>query len=217
MPLSPTRGPSYGGNQVLITGDNLTNILYVKFGNKYATLVDVIPPDPLPDPPDPPSVTVIAPSGSGTVNVIVKTTAGTSNNGGYCYLEPPVITSISPNYSQCGPANILITITGYNFYTGDTVYFGSVGANAYVINDSLITCYGPTNVPPGTVKVTVTTEGGISQPVEFELIEGPIVTDIKSDRPIIDGTIHGGNNVLLIGSGFFKSNKSYIRKFGCKI
>jgi hypothetical protein len=66
--LSSVSGPAAGGKAVTITGTNLYGAVEVDFGSSAATITKE----------SATSVTVIAPAGSGTVDVTVTTAAGTS-------------------------------------------------------------------------------------------------------------------------------------------
>ena len=67
--LSASSGPSYGGSDVEVTGSGFTSGSEVYFGTTPAAFVSVFSPT---------KIDVIAPAGSGTVDVIVATDGGTS-------------------------------------------------------------------------------------------------------------------------------------------
>ena len=86
--LSPTGGSTSGGSQVVITGTNLDNLAWVKFGANYAQILSYTST----------TVTVLSPAGSiGTVTVQVSNTnnATASLTNAYTYTANLTATSLS--------------------------------------------------------------------------------------------------------------------------
>lgn len=105
--LNPNSGPPSGGTTVTINGTNFTSTATVAFGANAATSVTFVSPTQL---------TAVSPAGTGTVNVRVTTSEGTSvitaaNQFNYVSLEPTV-TNINPNTGLPGTS---VIITGTNF------------------------------------------------------------------------------------------------------
>ena len=148
--LSPNTGPAAGGTQVTISGTNLSAGT-VAFGATPATGVVC----------SASSCTASAPAGSGTVDVRVTTTGGTSavvSADQFTYQAPPAaptVTGLSPN---TGPAagGTQVTISGTNLSAG-TVAFGATPATGVVCSASSCTASAPAG--SGTVDVRVTTTG----------------------------------------------------------
>ena len=67
--ISPTSGTAAGGDQVTITGIGFTGAIDVSFGPTSAAALNVDSDT---------QITAITPAGTGTVDVIVTTPAGTS-------------------------------------------------------------------------------------------------------------------------------------------
>lgn len=67
--ITPSLGYTYGGTSVTLTGTGLADTLSVTFGGVAGTSVQVVSPT---------EVTVVAPAGTGTVDVAVTTAAGTA-------------------------------------------------------------------------------------------------------------------------------------------
>jgi IPT/TIG domain len=151
--VSPNQGLPTGGTVVTITGTNLVSPATVKFGTVAATNVAV----------NSGVITATAPAGTGTVDVIVTTNAGTSATSladKFAYLGTPAVTAVSPNQglSSGGTA---VTITGTNFTSPATVSFGTGAAtNVNVVNLTTITATAPAGT--GAVNVRVTTSLGTS-------------------------------------------------------
>ena len=153
--VSPTAGPTAGGNTVTISGSNLAGATAVKFGTAQATInADTAT-----------SITVTAPGGAaGPVDVTVTTAAGTSATGAadtYTYTAAPTVTAVSPTSGPTSGGSNL-TITGTNLTGATAVSFGSAPATSFAVNSATsITAVAPAQ-SAGTVDVTVTTPGGTS-------------------------------------------------------
>ena len=154
--LSPSNGPTAGGNTVTITGTQFAPGATVKFGSVAGTSVTVVSST---------QITVKAPAqAAGGHNVIVTTAGGSSAISSadvYTYLGNPTITGLSPSSGPTAGGNT-VTITGTQFAAGATVKFGSVaGTSVTVVSSTHITVKAPAQAA-GTHNVIVTTAGGTS-------------------------------------------------------
>ncbi|MEU3989563.1 IPT/TIG domain-containing protein [Streptomyces platensis] len=162
--ISPVSGITGGGNTVTINGTGLTTATEVHFGAATAT-PSVVNDGQL-------TVTVPAGAAAGPVGVSVTTAGGTNNGLTYTYVDAPTISTINPN---SGPASggTVVTITGTNFSTTQSVTFGATPAPFSVINDTTLSVV----TPPGAVgatDVTVTTTGGSATTTAgFTYVAGP--------------------------------------------
>ncbi|WP_328545750.1 IPT/TIG domain-containing protein [Streptomyces platensis] len=162
--ISPVSGITGGGNTVTINGTGLTTATAVHFGAATAT-PSVVNDGQL-------TVTVPAGAAAGPVGVSVTTAGGTNNGLTYTYVDAPTIGTINPN---SGPASggTVVTITGTNFSTTQSVTFGATPAPFSVINDTTLSVV----TPPGAVgatDVTVTTTGGSATTTAgFTYVAGP--------------------------------------------
>ena len=160
--LNPTSGPAAGGNQVVITGTNLTGATAVVFGT--TTLISGFTVD------SATQITVTAaPAGTGTVDVRVTTPAGTSANTAaddYVYVSlVPTVTAVSPNSGPLSgwPANVKVIITGTNLTGATAVSFGATNAPSFTVNSGTqITVNGAPAHTAGSVDITVTAPNGTS-------------------------------------------------------
>ncbi|MEY9895075.1 hypothetical protein ABIA31_008764 [Catenulispora sp. MAP5-51] len=85
--LSPTQGPSIGGNTVTLTGTGFTGATSVFFGTVAASFTVV----------SSTQITATAPPAPvAPVAVTVVTTGGTSNGAFYFYVPPPTVAGLSP-------------------------------------------------------------------------------------------------------------------------
>jgi IPT/TIG domain len=111
--LSPTSGPNAGGTSVTINGTNFTSPATVKFGTNAATNVDVVSAT---------EITAVSPAGSsGTVDVTVTTSAGTSQTSANDQFTYDVS---GPTAATAIPSEILTQNHGASF----TPVTGSGGA-----------------------------------------------------------------------------------------
>ncbi|RXS64541.1 cell surface protein [Streptomyces sp. TM32] len=162
--LSPLTGVTAGGDTVTINGTGLTTASAVHFGAATATPT-VVNDGQL-------TVTVPAGTGPGPVGVSVTTAGGTNNGLTFTYVDAPTIGALSPN---SGPATggTVVTVTGTNLSTTQSVTFDGAAAAFAVISDTILSV----TTPPGTagpVDVVVTTTGGSATAAGgFTYVAGP--------------------------------------------
>lgn len=179
----PSTGPAAGGNTVTLNGTGFSAITAVNFGSRaalgFATLSTT-------------RIEAVAPPGTGTVGVTVRSPLGTSNSRPYTYVPVPVLSAISPSQ---GPAagGTAVTLTGTALDGATDVRFGSAAASFTVDSPTQITAVSP----PGTsaVPVTVTTPGGTSAPVYFFYLDEPALHALSP----LQGPLAGGTPVTLTG------------------
>ncbi len=196
--ISPTAGPTAGGQTVTITGQYFTGTTGVTFGGTAGTSVTVV---------NDTTITVVTPARAiGTVEVRVTAPPGTSVDAGtadnYTYQAPPTVTAISPS---AGPTagGTSVTITGTNFVSlsgAAAVRFGATNATSYVVDSATqITAVAPAGT--GTQNVTVTTPGGTSTNTaadDYTYYAPPTVTALSPSA----GPVAGGNSVVITGTNF---------------
>jgi len=193
--LDPSGGSAAGGNTVVITGTNFTDVTSVKFGTKNATSFVVNSST---------RITAVAPSGTlgTTVDVTVTTHAGTSATSAaskYTY-GVPTVTELDPAAGPAAGGNTVV-ITGTNFIGVTSVKFGTKSATSYVVNSpTQITAKAPGGVASTTVDVTVTTAGGTSEKTYNSKYSygAPTVTELDPAA----GPAAGHNEVIITGTGF---------------
>lgn len=190
--LSPAGGTSLGGTSVTITGTDFVAGATVDFGG-VACAVSAIT-----------STTITCttgPNSAGEVDVSILNLDGQSviSTDAYKYLDPPTITSISPNAGSLS-GGTTITISGTEFFAGATVTVdGAACSSVSVPSTGTITC----STPPGTAGAkdvvvtnidsqTVTSTGG------YTYQAGPTVTSIAPTS----GPTAGGTAVTITGTDF---------------
>lgn len=198
----PGPGPIGGNDPVTITGTNFstTGTVSVSFGDLPATNIAVV---------GSATITCRTPAHDpGAVDVTVTNPDGNSGTkaSAYIYGGPTITPPLNP---QTGPTagGTLVTITGQNFLSGLSVYFGTVnpenlGTNVQVSPAGTltqqITCYTPRHAA-GLVSVTVTNPRGdtVTQEGLFTFASPSIVSLSPSS-----GAIGGGTPVTITGNNF---------------
>jgi len=197
--VSPTLGPTAGGNTVTITGSGFTAATAVAFGSTPATSYRVA---------SDVTILAVAPSnGAGTAAVGVTTAGGSSPTVAadqYTYADVPWISKIKP--AACSTlGGCSVTLTGSGFTGATSVAFGSTPATGFtVVSDTTITAVAPAHAAGG-LYVRVTTPIGIS-PIYFysnwfTFQVPPAVTSLTPDKC----SILGGCTVTLTGSGLTRA------------
>ncbi|WP_324198904.1 beta strand repeat-containing protein, partial [Nocardia amamiensis] len=183
----PNAGPETGGNTVVLTGANLRGTTAVRFGANTAIAFTVVSDT---------QISALAPAGTGIVDVTVATAGGTSSPATYTYVPAPTLASIVPDSGPETGGNT-VTLTGADLTGATAVHFNGTPAISFtVVSDTTITAV----VPPrsGLADVTVTTTGGLSNPVTYTYIPAPTLTSVVPGS----GPEAGGNTVTLHGAEF---------------
>jgi hypothetical protein len=151
--ISPARGTPLGGDSVTITGTDFTQVTRVQFGEANAPSVNAVSNT---------QITATSPPGSGTVDVIVTTRAGTSDpTVADHFTYGPTVTALSPRTGDVGGGD-RVAIIGSGFTGTTAVQFGRSPADALnVSSDTQIIAITPPG-RPGFVPVTVITPDGTS-------------------------------------------------------
>ena len=184
--VAPNQGPLSGGNTVLLTGTGFTGVTEVDFGGRPASSFTVVSST---------QITAIVPAGpAGAAAVAVITTGGpTSGDVFYYYLPVPVLTARTPAAGPTAGGNTVV-LTGSGLATATSVRFGAVNASFTVVSDTQITAVAPPGAV-GSVTITVTTPGGVSNGVAYAYRPVPVLTAVAPNASGAD-TI-----VTLTGSG----------------
>jgi hypothetical protein len=153
------------------------------------------------------TITATAPAhAAGAADVVVTNFDGQSAMlaGGYTYIAPPTITSVSPTIGS-NVGGDAITITGTGFYGTPTVTLGgTVATSVNVVNANTITAVTPAHIT-GQVNVVVTNPDTQAATLTngFTYIEpAPTVSSISPNN----GPVAGGTNVTISGTNFLPKN-----------
>jgi hypothetical protein len=117
----------------------------------------------------------------------------------------PTVTGLSPTSGASGGGDT-VTVSGTGFTGATAVNFGSVAAtNLIVQNDTQLTVTSPLPSASGPVDVTVITPAGtsaISTADQFTYVVPPAAAPTVTGLNPTSGTLGGGNNVTVRGTGF---------------
>ena len=195
--VAPASGPMAGGTSVVVTGTAFGGASAVVFGTAPATGYSVDSDT---------QITATSPAGTGTVDVLVTTPAGTSavvagDQFSYQAAAAPTVTGISPTSGSAAGGDT-VTVAGTGFTGATAVGFGVTGASGVAVkSDTQITATSPAGT--GTVDVTVTTPAGTSAVVAADQFTyappaAPVVTGLNPNS----GAGAGGDVVTVAGTGF---------------
>lgn len=163
--ISPSSGPTAGGNSVTITGTNLNTATAITFGANAGTITSA----------GAGTLVATAPAGTaGTVPITLTTAGGSTNGLSYTYLDAPTLASVVP---AAGPTagGTQVTITGTALTTTSSVTVGGAAASFNVLSDTELTAVTPAGVA-GAADVVVTTAGGSATLAGgFTYVAGPVV------------------------------------------
>jgi hypothetical protein len=199
--VSPISGPSSGGNQVQIVGQNfrgLPSVPTVMFGATAATNVIFNGGTKL---------TVTAPAESGTVSVVVtdadQQSASLPNS--YTYFPAPTIVSVSPAAGS-GLGGTSVAVRGTNFVNGASlqVQFGvNAATRATFVNSTQITAVTPaaSNLTNDSVVGVTVVSGDGQQAFLPQAYNYHLPPSISSVYPSA-GPVGGGNQVVISGNNF---------------
>ena len=197
--LSTTIGTTGGGQPVMITGTNFTDVTGVLFGTVAATSFRVEDSNTL--------VAVAPPQGAGNYDVTVTTTVGTSAvspaDQFSIATSPPVVSGLSAasGYTTGGDS---VTLFGIGFIGATQVFFGGSAASAFTINsDNSITAVAPPEAA-GTVDITVQTPIGtssIGSADQFTFTPAGALPTVTALSTAVASTA-GGSRVVITGTNF---------------
>lgn len=186
--IDPDQGPTAGGTEVTITGENFTGATSVTFGDEEADF----------DVDNDGQITATTPANdAGNVTVTVTTPDG-SDTTTFTYVAPPAPSISSMNPDE-GPTSggTEVSIVGSNFVDVESVTFGGTPASDFTVeSSSQISATSPPHAA-GTVDVEVTTAGG-SDTHDFTYYDAPSISSIDPD----EGPASGGTFVAITGTGF---------------
>ncbi|MBS1151119.1 MAG: hypothetical protein H6Q89_2817 [Myxococcaceae bacterium] len=191
--ISPPSGPIAGGTKVTLTGSGFGSGMTVTIGGAPATSLVVVGST---------TATVNTPAGvAGARDVVVTAGDGQTATltGGFTYVPPPTLVSISP---ARGPAagGTLVTLTGAGFSSGTAVKFGATNANNLVVaSQNAITAIAPAG-SAGPVDVVVTNADGQAATLAagFAYVAPPTLSALTPTS----GPSSGGTAITLSGVDF---------------
>lgn len=192
--LDKDKGPTTGGQTVVLSGANLSGATLVTFDKDGAIITANTAA----------AITVTTPAhAAGTVSIYFATAGGASSNGNvYTYYDKPTFAAISPvapKYGKLNDANQTITITGTNFIGVTEIKFGTSAAVivAEAPNGTWVTCKPAAVTASAVVPISVTAVGGTSTlTAAFTFLKVPTVTKVT---PAFGSTL-GGDALVITGT-----------------
>ncbi|MDT0235394.1 IPT/TIG domain-containing protein [Curtobacterium sp. BRB10] len=191
--ITPTNGPTTGGQTVTITGTGFGDDTTVTFGGTPATDVTVTD--------DGTSLTAVTPAGTAGPTTVVVTSGGTSDDLAYTYVAPTV-TGLAPARGPVDGGNT-VTITGTGLHAADEVLFGDTPGVVRSVSDDGTRIVVTAPAGTGLVDVTVGFPGttAIAAPVQYQYVApaaaAPTVTRVSPTA----GPTAGGQTVVITGTG----------------
>lgn len=209
--ICTTQGPTTGGDTVVITGTNLTNVSNVAFGGTSVGTQWFY------NNPNGTGITAISPAGSaGVVDIRVTSSGGTSAivaADQFTYVTPsslPTVTSVAQNNDSVNGGDET-WLLGTNFSGVTAVKFGTSNGTSIGVQSTVgLTVNTPAHAA-GPVNVTVTTSAGTSVPTcanQFTFTAGsgtpPSVPAIPATatRP----SYNTGTGYFVVGRGIYDPN-----------
>ncbi|MBT0770667.1 IPT/TIG domain-containing protein [Kineosporia sp. J2-2] len=187
--LSPTSGPAAGGTTLALIGSGFTGAGSVTIGGVAVPFV--VDRDA--------SITLTTPpAAAGNADVVVTTPGGTSAPMPFLYVDPPVVSALSPDAGPLG-GGTAVTVTGSGFTAASTVSFGGVAAaSVQYVSPVKLVAVSPSRGSAGVVGVVVASEYGSSVAgTVFTYTMAPTVTSLSPGA----GPLAGGTTVTIGGSG----------------
>jgi YVTN family beta-propeller protein len=150
--MSPSAGPTAGGNLITIRGSQLATASQVLFGSVPA--LPIIVSDSQLDVPVPPG------EAAGSVPLTITTAGGLATGTlSYRYIAPPVPGVLNPTTGSVVGGNV-ITISGQNLTTTAMVTIRGTVAQFSIGSSTLLSVVVPAAPAPGPADVTITTAAG---------------------------------------------------------
>ncbi len=199
--VDPAMGPMDGDQEVLITGEKLSDVTQVTFGGIECTDFWVESDT---------AISAVTPAhDAGLVSVVVTDSDGSSvETDNYTYTDLPVVEWLDPSVGPQG-GGTTVSIYGYNFTAATAVTFGGEAASFEIIDSEEIEVTTPAMAQTGTVDVQVTTDFGVSDTSgttdDYTYVAQPVVDEISPDW----GSSDGGDDIVITGSHFTDNMQVY--------
>lgn len=196
--ISPNSGGISGGTSVLISGTNFQSGATVTFGGIAATQVSI----------QANQIAAATPAhNSGIVDVKVTNPDGQFDTatGAFTYVGL-TITDVTPNVGST-VGGTLVTITGSEFNSGTTVFFGGVqGTGVVILSSAQLQVTAPAHVS-GVVDIEVRNTNGQNAFLVGGFTYEPPPTITALSREV--GSAAGGTRLTITGTGFFSGIKVF--------
>jgi hypothetical protein len=181
--VTPSAGPTAGGQTVVLTGTGLDGVTDVSFGGVPATIVGT---------PTDTSITVTTPAGAaGLVDVTLDGADGAAVlEDAYTYVAAPAAASVDPG-TGATTGGETVTVTGGPFVAGATTV--EICGVTIAASDVVVSADGTraTFVTPpcaaGAARIFLRTAGGASSALPFTYVAPAAITPAGDDRVLPRG------------------------------
>jgi len=189
--VTPSSGPTTGGQYVTIGGSGFVGISSANIGGAPITSMSV--------PHQGAVVGYTSAGGAGTYNVNVYGPYMTGVGGSlYTYVTPPSVSSAAPASGPTTGGNY-VAIYGANMSGVTSITFNGVaGTSISNINANGVQCYAPAGAA-GAATVIVSNAYGSGSGVVYTFVTPPSLSAITSPVPAI-GLIFGGTDITMTGA-----------------
>ena len=195
--VTPSSGPTAGGNSVVIGGTDLTGATSVTIGGTNAPITANTAT----------SITVTAPSGTaGPADVVVDfpSSSPVTDTGGYTYVVAPTIGSVTPDAGPVAGGNSVV-IGGTNLSGATSVTVGGTNAPITADTTTSITVTAPSGTA-GPANVVVTTAGGpVTDTGGYTYQSAPTITSVVPNT----GSVAGGDSVVVNGTNLLGASVKF--------
>jgi hypothetical protein len=187
--ISPTSGPTGGGQAVVISGTNFVGVTQADIGGSVLTGVSHNSTQIF-------GTTAAGGAGSYNVNVYTNQGPGVASWYGYTFVSPPSVSSCAPSSGSTLGGNY-VAIYGANMSGATSITFGGVAGTALSnIDANGVQCYAPAHAA-GAVNVSVTNSYGTGTGTSvYTYVTPPSLSTCTPVR----GLTHGGTDVTLTGA-----------------
>jgi len=178
--LNPSSAIQNGaGFSMTVTGTNYVNGAVVYWGNTPLTTTFG----------SSTSLTATVPSSllttAGSFSITVKNPSGATSGAATFIVNTPIptITTISPNSATAGSSAVTMTVTGTNYISGSTVYWGTTALTTTYNSGTQLTATIPSTLltSAGTGTITVHNPGGSTSNSATFIITSPPAPDSCSE------------------------------------
>ncbi|MEW5848702.1 MAG: IPT/TIG domain-containing protein [Myxococcota bacterium] len=195
--VSPPRGPSSGGTEVLVSGSGFHQGSAVYFGAGQSPSVQVLSNTLLQ------AITPPGPKGLVDVRVVSPDGQASTLSAGFEYVAPPSVTSLTPATGPSTGGTVLV-LTGAELQDGVRVTVGGVDAAVDRADDGTLVVTMPPGTAGNATVVVINPDGQQSGGVTFTYVnpaslgQAPTLTSINPSK----GPDVGGTYMAFYGTGF---------------
>jgi hypothetical protein len=192
--FNPTNGMT--GTNVIITGNNFTNVLSVLFNGTNALFTNN----------SISQITATVPTNATTGPISVITSGGTAvSSSAFIVIYAPIITGFTP----VGGAGAVLTITGTNFSAATNVIINGSSALFTIISDNQLTATVPSCAGTGPIAVADAAETTLST-TNFTFVLESVAIATTNEANLVGAFCNGSNITFSAGGTIVLTNQLVI-------